>query len=195
LQGHWSQAGVGSRLVAWQARRDRLGVHLGALGLRDGCQIDCANQHAGQNYRHNLRMHLCARLTNPYAIRAAAIRAALQSNKVYPPRLSSRPLVCIAGRRINAIRSSSTCPLRKASRASSRQSLSNLEGNMKVTLASFNLILFIIGAIVNAVVSFRAESPHVAIGTGIAAFFLFAAAFKTYRLQHRKSWEERSRER
>ena len=64
---------------------------------------------------------------------------------------------------------------------------------MKVTLASFNLILFIIGAIVNAVFSFRAESPQVAIGLGIAAFFLLVAAFNTYRLQHRKSLEERSR--
>ncbi|CAM8633612.1 hypothetical protein MCEMSEM18_03097 [Comamonadaceae bacterium] len=66
---------------------------------------------------------------------------------------------------------------------------------MKSTLVSFNLSLFIIGAVVNAVASYRAENLHVAIGTGMAAFFLFLAAFKTYRSLRRKSMKVPSRER
>ena len=49
-------------------------------------------------------MHPHAKLTNPYAADQPVIRAALQSNKVYPPRLSSLALAGIAARRINAIR-------------------------------------------------------------------------------------------
>ena len=65
---------------------------------------------------------------------------------------------------------------------------------MKVPSASLNLCLSIIGAIVNAVASFRAESSTVAIGTGVAAFFLFVAAFRACRWQRQKSLEERTRQ-
>ncbi len=64
---------------------------------------------------------------------------------------------------------------------------------MKSTSASFNLIVFIIGAIVNAIVAFSAERPIVAIGTGIAAFFLLVAAVRTYRWQHRQIEEDNGR--
>ena len=49
-------------------------------------------------------MHPHAKLTNPYAADQPVLGAALQSNKVYPTRLSSLALAGIAARRINAIR-------------------------------------------------------------------------------------------
>ena len=64
----------------------------------------CANQHAGQIYGHNLRMKAHAKLTNPFVANPPAIGAALQSNKVYPPRMSPSPFANIVARRINAIR-------------------------------------------------------------------------------------------
>jgi hypothetical protein len=48
-------------------------------------------------------MNPCAKLANPYAI-AATFGAAVQSNKVYPPRLKACTFAGIARRRINAIR-------------------------------------------------------------------------------------------
>ena len=74
------------------------------MGSRDGCETDCANQHTGQISRHNLRMHPCANLTNPFVANSPVFRAAVQSNKVYPPRLGSRALAGIAARRMNADR-------------------------------------------------------------------------------------------
>jgi hypothetical protein len=70
----------------------------------DLCKIDCTNQHTRHISSHNLRMHPCAKLTNPYAADHSVPRAALQSNKVYPPRLCLLPLAGIVLRRINAIR-------------------------------------------------------------------------------------------
>ena len=66
--------------------------------------MGCANQHAGQIYGHNLRMKAHAKLTNPFVANPPAFGAALQSNKVYPPRLRSRFSERFAQRRINAIR-------------------------------------------------------------------------------------------
>ena len=57
------------------------------------------NQHTEQISRHNLRMHSCANLTNPFACNSPVFEAAVQSKKVYPPRLSSRALAGIAARR------------------------------------------------------------------------------------------------
>jgi len=67
-------------------------------------QIDRTNQHTRHISSHNLRMHPCAKLAIPYDADQHAFRAALQSNKVYPPRLSLRALASIVWRRINAIR-------------------------------------------------------------------------------------------
>ena len=44
------------------------------------------------------------KLANPYAADQPLFGAAVQSNKVYPPRLRSLPTTGIAARRINAIR-------------------------------------------------------------------------------------------
>ena len=68
------------------------------------CEIGHANQPTGQISSHNLRMRAHAKLANPYAADQHLFRAAAQSNKVYPPRLSSLPAIGIAARRINAIR-------------------------------------------------------------------------------------------
>ena len=83
---------------------DRPGTCRTFIGSRDGCEIDCSNQHTGQISRHNLRMHPCANLTNPFVANLPVVRAAVQSNQVYPPRLSAHALAGIAARRINAIR-------------------------------------------------------------------------------------------
>jgi hypothetical protein len=104
LPGHLSQAGVGLRLVAVQARWDRLGACLACMFLREGGPIDCANQHAGQIYRHNLRMPAHTKLTNPYTASLFTFGVAVQSNKVYPPRLRFLAATNIAWRQINAIR-------------------------------------------------------------------------------------------
>ena len=45
-----------------------------------------------------------AKLANPYAADQHLFMAAVQSNKVYLPRLSSRAFAGIAARQINAIR-------------------------------------------------------------------------------------------
>ena len=49
-------------------------------------------------------MTLRAKLKSPFVPSPPAFGVALQSNKVYAPRLSSLPAIGIAGRRINAIR-------------------------------------------------------------------------------------------
>ena len=49
-------------------------------------------------------MHAHAKLTNPFVANPPAFGAALQSNKVYPPRLSLPHTTGIAARQINAIR-------------------------------------------------------------------------------------------
>ena len=49
-------------------------------------------------------MTLRAKLTSPFVPNPSVFGAALQSDKVYPPRLSSLPAIGIAARRINAIR-------------------------------------------------------------------------------------------
>jgi hypothetical protein len=67
-------------------------------------KIGSANQHTRRISSHNLRMHPCLKLAIPYDADQHAFRAALQSNKVYPPRLSLRALPSIVWRRINAIR-------------------------------------------------------------------------------------------
>ena len=46
-------------------------------------------QHTRHISSHNLRMYPRIRLTNPYAANQPALGAALQSNKVYLPHLSS----------------------------------------------------------------------------------------------------------
>ena len=74
----------------------------GVVSNAGGCGR--AKRHKSQILRHNLRMHPCAKLTNPNAIDRAAFGKAVQSNKVYPPRLSSCAFAGIARRRINAIR-------------------------------------------------------------------------------------------
>ena len=74
----------------------------GCVANADWGEIGRANQLAGQIYRHNLRMHAHAKLSNPYAFSAVEFRATLQSNEVYPPR--SCAYVGIARQRINAIR-------------------------------------------------------------------------------------------
>ena len=104
LQDHLTLAGGASRLVPIRARLHRPGACRAFIGSRDGCEIDCANQHTGQISRHNLRMHPCANLTNPFVANPSVFTATVQSNKVYPPRLSAPALTGIAARRINAIR-------------------------------------------------------------------------------------------
>ena len=102
LQGHLTRAGGASRLLPIRARLDRPGACRTFIGSRDGCEIDCSNQHTGQISRHNLRMHPCANLTNPFVANPPVFRAAVQSNKVYPPRLSTRALAGIVARRAPA---------------------------------------------------------------------------------------------
>ena len=71
---------------------------------RDLRKIDSTKPRTRHISSHNLRMHPCAKLANPYAVDQPVLGAVLQSNKVYPPRLSSRALAGIAARQINAIR-------------------------------------------------------------------------------------------
>ena len=60
-------------------------------------------------------------------------------------------------------------------------------------IVSFNLCLFLVGAIFIAVLSIRAEPPMVAIGLGVAAFFMLVAAFREYRALRSRSLDESSR--
>ena len=77
----------------------------------------------------------------------------------------------------------------------SHETISLGRESVKAPSYSFILCLCIIAAIVNAVASFRAESSFVAIGTGIAAFFLLAAAFRAARWRRRENLDEPRRER
>ena len=74
------------------------------MGQPEYCENDCAKQHTGYISRHNLRMPAHTKLANPYAADQHLFGAAVQSNKVYSPRLRSSPTTGIAARRINAIR-------------------------------------------------------------------------------------------
>ena len=96
------QAGDGSSLASTLARLCHPQAYRAFIGLYDGGEIGCANQHAGQIYRHNLRMHAHTKLINPF-VSSPALGAALQSNKVYPSHLSPLPAIGIAARQINAI--------------------------------------------------------------------------------------------
>jgi hypothetical protein len=49
-------------------------------------------------------MHPCANLAKPSIANQPAFGVALQSNKVYPPRLRPLPTTGIAARQINTIR-------------------------------------------------------------------------------------------
>ena len=69
------------------------------MGQPEYCEIGRAKQHTGYISRHNLRMPALTKLANPYAADQHVFRAAVHSNKVYPPRLSSCALAGIAARR------------------------------------------------------------------------------------------------
>ncbi len=58
---------------------------------------------------------------------------------------------------------------------------------MKTVSLSFNLYFFLVGAIVLALLLLRAEHSVVSIGLGVAAFFLFLAAFRAYRVRRSKT--------
>ena len=96
--------GGGSCPAALLAGFVRPGACCAPIGPADWCAVGWANLHTEQIYRHNLRMTLRAKLTSPFGPNPFAFGAALQSNKVYPPRLSPLPATGIAARRINAIR-------------------------------------------------------------------------------------------
>ena len=74
------------------------------MGQPEYCEIGRANQHTGYISSHNLRMHPSAKLTKPFATDQPVFKAAVQSNKVYPPRLHSCFPVGITRRQINADR-------------------------------------------------------------------------------------------
>jgi hypothetical protein len=52
---------------------------------------------------------------------------------------------------------------------------------MKADFSSLNLVVCLAGAIILAALSYRAESPVVAAGLGLASMFLLTAAFRAYR--------------
>lgn len=56
-----------------------------------------------------------------------------------------------------------------------------------------NLCVSLVGAIVLAILSIRAELPMVTIGLGVAAFFMLVAAFRAYSALRSKSVDEGSR--
>jgi len=61
---------------------------------------------------------------------------------------------------------------------------------MKADFSSLNLGVFLAGAIILAALSYRAESPVVAVGTALAAVFLLMAAFRAYRWKRSQNLEE-----
>ena len=61
-------------------------------------------------------------------------------------------------------------------------------------MVSFNLCLCLVGAIVLAILSIRAELLMVTTGLGVAAFFMLVAAFRAYRALRSRSLDEGSRE-
>ncbi len=58
---------------------------------------------------------------------------------------------------------------------------------------SFNLCLFVVGAIFIAVMSIRAELSMVTIGLGVAVFFMSVAAFREYKALRGRSLDESGR--
>ena len=91
-------------LVAILARLDWPGLWRTRTSQRGLHKIASANPHTRHISSHNLRMHPCANLAIPYDADQHAFRAALRSNKVYPPRLRLRAFAGLVQRRINAIR-------------------------------------------------------------------------------------------
>ena len=75
------------------------------MGQPEYCEIGRANQHTGYISSHNLRMHPSAKLTKPFATDQPVFKAAVQSNKVYPPQEVLLVSTDLAWRQINAIRS------------------------------------------------------------------------------------------
>ena len=55
------------------------------------CEIGRTKQHTGQISRHNFFMPALTKLAHPYAADPHLFGAAVQSNKVYLPRLSASP--------------------------------------------------------------------------------------------------------
>ena len=51
---------------------------------------------------------------------------------------------------------------------------------MDIKSLPFSFYLFVVGAITNTIFSFRAEIFAVSLGLGVAAIFLFIAAFKVF---------------
>jgi len=66
---------------------------------------------------------------------------------------------------------------------------------MKADFSSLNLGVFFVGAIILAAFSYRAESPVVSVGLGLASFFLLMAAFRVYRWKRSQSMGESMGER
>jgi hypothetical protein len=87
-----------------QARLACPTVRRAFIGRSNLCEAGRAKQHKRQISRRNLRMHPCAKLTSLSIADQPAYGVALQSNKVYPPRLSPLYTTGIAARRINAVR-------------------------------------------------------------------------------------------
>ena len=93
LQGHLTRA-VG-RVRAWIARQRAAHLLGRAMDAKPIAQI---------NTRGKSPVIICAgtpraNLTKPFVVNPPVFRAAVQSNKVYPPRLSARALAGIAARR------------------------------------------------------------------------------------------------
>lgn len=103
-QGGVSAAGVGLRLAVAMALTHGLPAWRMTIHWLNGHKITGKNRRTRTISSHNLRMYPCAKLAIPCDANHCAFRAALQSNKVYPPRLRSLTLAGIVRRRINAIR-------------------------------------------------------------------------------------------
>ncbi len=97
-------AGAVLRQLTLRACLDWPALRRSTTGLLNLREFGGTNQHKHQVSGHNLRMNPCAKLAIPYATGHSVFRAALQSNKVYPPRRSLCPITGIVARRINAIR-------------------------------------------------------------------------------------------
>ena len=87
-----------------RAALSRPDAHRAFTCLRDRLKFGQSKRHKLRISRHNLCMKASAKLANPVVADQPILRVALQSNKVYSVRLSSRALACIVRRRINAIR-------------------------------------------------------------------------------------------
>lgn len=60
-------------------------------------------------------------------------------------------------------------------------------------MVSFTLCFCLVGAIVLAILSIRAELPMVTIGLGVAAFFMLVAVFRAYSALRSRNLDEGSR--